>query len=200
MRELREAGTDDLSQYSGVVENNLIFYVARPAIPAPLGKIDTLSKAFVLTKPIFMQQIKEKLEIPCVVCRNSAIHRNSWGAVLNADIVIEGLEDHTAVDVIRKHRRRIVRSARRHARRRSRLTGAVFLPLGYAYVAVFRRDYRRRRLSGFGLDSDLVCTVQLQKLRRIKSPDIIGSTVETVGKWRIAWNRAWLETSGKHVR
>ncbi len=34
LRHLREAGVDDLSQYSGIVEDNLIFYVPRPAMPA----------------------------------------------------------------------------------------------------------------------------------------------------------------------
>jgi hypothetical protein len=79
------------------------------------------------------------------------------------------------------------------------LSGSAYLPLGYAHVAVFRRDYRRRRLSGFGLGNDLVCTVRLQRIRRIKSPDVLGSTVETMGKWRIAWNKAWLETRGQKL-
>jgi hypothetical protein len=70
----------------------------------------------------------------------------------------------------------------------------VYLPIGYAYVSVFKRDYRRRRLSGYGLGEDLVCTLRLQRIRRIQSPDIMGSTAETMGNWRIAWNKAWLES------
>jgi hypothetical protein len=197
LRKLREAGADELSQYSGVVENDLIFYVARPSIPALFGKLDTLAKSFRINMPIAMQQVRENLGIPRIVCRNVTVHRNSWGAVLSAEVVIEGLDNETVFNVIRKHRRRIIRSAIGQARRSFRLHGAAFLPLGYAHVAVFRRDYRRRRLSGFGLGSDLVCTVRLQRIRRIKSPDIMGATVETMGKWRIAWNRAWLETNGQ---
>lgn len=199
LHELREAGANDLSQYSGIVENDLIFYVARPAMPALLGKFDTLAKSFRINMPMAMQQVREKLGIPRIVCRSVAVHRNAWGAVLNAEVVVEGLDDETAAGVIRKQRRRILRSAIKHARRASGLSGAAYLPLGYAYVAVFRRDYRRRRLTEFGLGKDLVCTVRLQRIHRIKSPDIMGSTVETMGKWRIAWNKAWLEASGQQL-
>jgi hypothetical protein len=69
--------------------------------------------------------------------------------------------------------------------------------LGYARVAIFSSDFRRRRLSSFGLNPELVCTVQLQRIRRIKSPDIMGATIETSGKWRIAWNRAWIDSGGQ---
>lgn len=199
LRELREAGVDELSQYGGIVENGLIFYVARPAMPALLSKLDTFAKSFRINMPIGMQQVKENLGIPRIICRNAASHRNLWGAVLNAEVVVEGLHDGTAVSVIRRYRRRVIRSATKHARRENGLSVAAYLPLGYAQVTVFRRDYRRRRLSGFGLGNDLVCTIRFQRIRRIKSPDIFGSTVEAIGKWRIAWNAAWLETSGTQL-
>ncbi|MBN2022747.1 MAG: hypothetical protein JW809_08115 [Pirellulales bacterium] len=199
LRNLREAGVDDLLQYGGIVEDNLVFYVARPAMPVILGKLDTFAKSFQINMPMAIQQLKENLGIPRIVCRNASLHRNSWGAVLKADVVVEDLRDETAVSVIRKHRRRIIRSAVKHARRENRRNGAAYLPLGYAHVAVFRRDYRRHRLSTFGLGNDLVCTIRFQRIRRIKSPDIMGSTVETMGKYRIAWNKAWLETSGRQL-
>ena len=85
MRKLREAGADDLSQYSGIVENNLIFYVATPAMPALLGKLDSSVKAFRINMPLAIQKVRENLGIPRIVCRNSSVHRNSWGAVLNPD-------------------------------------------------------------------------------------------------------------------
>ena len=195
LRALREAGTDDLSQFKGVIENDLIFYVSRPPMPAALGKVDTLIRSIRLHVPIAMRQIKDTLKIPRIVCRRAAVHRNLWGAVLDASVVMEGLEDKAAVDTIHRHRRRIVRSAVKQARRAHRLSLAAYLPLAFVQVAVFKRDYRRRRLSGFGLGKELVCTVRFQRMRRITSPDILGSTVETIGKWRIAWNGAWLKTN-----
>jgi len=199
LRHLRETGAHSLSQYNGVIEDNLIFYVPRPAMPAFIGKLDTFVQSFRLNMPIIMQQMRENMGIPSILCRGASVHRNSWGAVLNAEVVIEGLDDRTALNVIRSHRRRIIKIAMTYARSENKLNGATYLPLGYANVAVFRRDYRCRRLAGFGLDADLVCTVKLQRIHRIKSMDIIGSTVEIIGNWRIAWNSKWLESSGQQI-
>ena len=52
---------------------------------------------------------------------------------------------------------------------------------------------------GFGLGEDLVCTVQIHRTRRIKSLDIMGSTIEMIGKWRVAWNKAWLDAVGEQI-
>jgi hypothetical protein len=59
---------------------------------------------------------------------------------------------------------------------------------------VFSKDYRRRRLNGFGLGADLICVVQFKKFGRAFTPDIIGATIEGAGKWRIAWNKKYLDT------
>ena len=200
LRTLRETGASDLSQYSGIVEDGLIFYVSRPALPAVLGKVDTFVQSLLLQMPLAMRQIRRNLGLHPIVCRHAAVHRNSWGAVLNAEVVLEWIDEYPdAPELVRRHRRRIVRSAIRVARKGSGFAASAYLPIGFAQVAVFRLDLRRRRLSGFGLGSDLVCTVRLHRIRRIKSPDLMGATVENMGKWRIAWNRAWLDSTGHQV-
>ena len=108
--------------------------------------------------------------------------------------VMEGIDGKPVVDAIFKYRRRIARLARRYAWKLNRLTGAAYLPLAFLQVNIYRRDYRCRRFGEIGLGKDLMCTLRFQRMRRIKSPDIIGSTVRVIGKWRIAWNRAWLQT------
>ena len=193
LRTLREGGANDLSEFKGVVIDDLIFYVTEPAMPNILGKLDTFISSIRVHAPIALQQIRDNLKIPYIVCRSATIHRNSWGAVLNAVVSIDRVDDGAMADAIRRHRRRIVRSAITQARRERRWNNAAYLPLGFAQIAVFQRDFRQRRLSGFGTGKDLVCTVRFQRIRRIKSPDIVGSTVEKIGRWRIAWNRAWLE-------
>ena len=194
LRQLREAGVADMRQYRGIIENDMIFYVPWVSIPTVFGKVVVAFTILRILVPLTAQQIREKLGTPSVVCRSAIIHRNSWGAVLNADVVMQGLEGKAAVDAVIKYRRYIVRSARRHARRLNRLSGAAYLPLAFVQVQIYRRDYRKRRLRSLGLGRDLICTLRLQRMRRIKSPDIIGSTVQVVGQWRIAWNRAWLQS------
>jgi len=197
LRQSRESGAVEVHQYASAMEKTGFFYVPRPALPRLLGRIDTLVHSFRLRWPLVLRQIRENLQIPSIVSRDARMHRNSWGYVLNGAVVIIGLQNETAARIIRSHRRRIIRIAAGGARSSaSWLNLARYLPLGYARIAVFSEDLRRRRLSSFGLGPQLVCTIQLQRIRRIKSPDIIGSTIEVSGNWRIAWNRAWIESGG----
>lgn len=197
LEQLRLADASDIAQYHGVVENNLVFCVPRLALPRALARIDTFAHSFRLNWPLAMERLRLQLKIPHVVCRNASLHPNSWSLVLTGEVVINEFNDRLGLGIVHKWRRRIIRTALKAARRTAGwLTAARYLPLGYARLALFRKNYRRRRLSGFGLGEDLVCTVQFQRIRRIRSPDIMGSTIEASGKWRIAWNRAWLEAAG----
>lgn len=199
IREIREMGASDLLQYRGIVENNLLFYVPQPRLPWFIGRFGSLIHSLRIHAPIEVQRFRESLGIPNVICRNANIHRNKLCAVLKAEIVIEGLDTEITVKAIHKYRTRILKTALRFARKQNRNHLAVYLPIGYAEIAVFKRDYRRRRLSGFGLGEDLICMVKLKKIQRIKSIDIMGSTTEIMGSWRINWNKAWLEKSGIHI-
>lgn len=194
LKRLREAQVDDLVRYRGVVENDLVFYVPLVSIPKILGKSVILLESLKLHLPLAAQQMRENLGVPSIVCRNARIHRNSWGAVLRADVVMEGINGKSAVDSIVKYRGRIARLARRYARKLNRSTVAAYLPLAFLQANIYQRDYRTRRFGEVGLDKDLICTLRFQRMRRIESPDIIGATVHVIGKWRIAWNRRWLET------
>jgi hypothetical protein len=196
LRQLRESGADDLADYSGVLEDNLVFYVPTPGMPRVIGKLDTLLTSYRINMPTAVDQIRQNFEIPRIVCRGARVHRNLWGAVLGGEVVLEDIDGAAAVDVIRKHHRRIIHAAAKGARGAAQNRAAGLLPLGFAQIAVFRRDYRSRRLAGFGLGSDLICTVRLQRLARIRMPDILGAAIETRGPWRVAWNRAWLEDCG----
>ena len=78
-------------------------------MPDILGKIDTFVSSIRVHAPLAMQQIRDNLKIPSIVCRSAAVHRNSWGAVLNAVVVIDRVDDAAMADAIRRHRRRIIR-------------------------------------------------------------------------------------------
>lgn len=113
---------------------------------------------------------------------------------MKADIVIESVGKEINEKIVRENSRSIIRLAKRHARRQlSCLNIARYLPLGFVQINVFCADHRARRLAGFGLGKDLVGTIRLQRIRRIRSPDIFGSTIEIYGGLRFAWNRSWLD-------
>ena len=193
LKEIRERpGPRSMEEYKGVLENNLVFY--RPNVPQLklVSKIETLLTSFRLHMPLAFEQIRESLERIPIKPRRAEIHRNGWGAVVNGAVVVDLSRESDPRDAVRKARRRIIRAARRLAYKRStRCNVARFLPTGYARIAVYQSDQRHRAL--WGLPADLVCTVQIQFIARIRAPDISGSTIERVGIHRIAWNKAWLD-------
>ena len=198
LQRLRESAAAEITDYATAFDEVGLFYFPRPALPRFLGRLDTLLHSFRLQWPLAAQKMRENLGIPNIVSRNARMHRNDWGFVLDGAVVIEGLTNESAADTIRAQRRRIIRKAAKQARSvTSWLNPVRYLPLGYARIAVFSKDFRRRRLSSFGLGPELICTIQLQRIRRIKSPDIMGSTIEARGNLRIAWNRAWIKSGGR---
>ena len=199
LKDLREAGADDFQHYKGTVEDDLMFFIPRLRAPALLCRLGTLVSAFKANFALAIQNMREEMKrqlgIPMIDFRFASAHRNSWASVLHASVVLVELEEADTQETIRKNQQQIVKLAKRAARRNDRFNLATYLPIGFAEVKVFRADYRERRLVGFGLGSDLVCTVSFRRLRQVRRPDLIGSTVESSGKWRIAWNRAWLDDS-----
>lgn len=157
-------------------------------------QLNTLKFAFVVGWPVALADYRAHTGRPQMIVRSASIHRNGWGAVLNADVVIESDNAPVNQDIVRRYSRTIIRKARKVARREQSWFSVVkYLPLGFAQINVFCKDYRARRLSVFGLGEDLVGTIRLQRIQRIKSPDILGSTIELSGGLRFAWNRNWLE-------
>lgn len=199
LQALRESGVDDLSKYVQASENGLISFDRRFKLPSFLGMIETIRAGLRLNLSGMKEDFRRSFGIPALDCRTVTVHRNSWGAVLNASVIAEGLKRGKVAELVRQHRRRFVRAAISHARQTNRWNIAAYLPVGFAQINVFRADYRCRHLANFGLAEDLICTVRLHRLRRIQAPDILGSTVFQDGNWRIAWNQAWLESSGEKI-
>lgn len=194
LRALREEQCHSLEKYQGVIEKDLVFYVPHIRWPEFVGRFELFLGSFKLHVPQALEDFRKQLGLAEIIVRNSNIHRNSWGCVLNASVYITALTEEVDHDTIRKSCRRIVSNALSCGRQKtSRLSVTRYLPLGFARISVFHNNYRRRRLSNYGLGKDLVCTVQVQRISRIRSPDIFESTIEKHGRYRIAWNQAWLE-------
>ncbi len=184
----------EFGKYSDVLEKTGLFFIPHVKLPKILRKIGSLWLIFRVYFELAASEYREKLGLCRVVVRDAQIHRNAWGVVLNADVVLEREGEQVEQAHVRRQSKAIIRKSLREARRKkSYFNLSRYLPLGYARVHLFQKDYRRRRLVNFGLAKDLVGTIQIKRIRRIKAPDIAGSTIEQIRSVRIAWNHRWLE-------
>lgn len=194
LRQIRVRKDRTLADYKDALEGGLLFYVPKWRLPSILRWLETIYMTIKLLWPHYMREWRERLGMPSICVRNARIHRNGWIAVLQADVV--SLSTTTTLDqeTIRKLRARIISLSAREARRRAQFLSITrYLPIGFARVSVFAKDYRRRRLQSFGLRQDLICAIQMRRVSRIVAPALSGSTVEVIGRYRIEWNRAWLQ-------
>jgi hypothetical protein len=192
------AKRDDVSvqDFAGVLEDGLVFYVPRVKLPRILSRLNTFLISLKIHVSLAKAEFHRNLGLPIIEVRNVSLHRDGWRAVLKGEVVIFSRAGDIESEEIYSSLRRITRRAAKKARRGRSLFNVIrHLPLGLVYLSVFNRDYRQRRLSGFGLGPDLICTIRIDKTKRNKSPDISGATIEERGKYRIAWNRQWLDNA-----
>lgn len=188
-------GNFTIQDCGDVLEEGLVFYMPRPKLPKILSTINTFYTAAKLNIPLAVAEFRKNMGKAVIDVRNVSIHRNGWRLVLKGQIVIHPTSNSINRDDIYKSLHRIIKMAAKKARSKKPFFGFLrHLPLGFVYLSIFNQNYRKRRLAGYGLGSDLVCTLRVQKIKRIKVPDIMGSTIEERGKYRIAWNKSWLES------
>lgn len=192
---LRAQGPRSIEDYGDVRDEGVpLFYVPRMKLPRVLSRLDSLIRAFQINLPIFRANLRERLGRPEIVVRTGEIHRSGVWVVLNGAVVLRHPRGKLKQDLVRRACSQVISKTLSYAQARcARLGSARVLPLGFARVIVVERDYRKRRLASFGLGPDLVCTVQLKRIARIQSPDILDSTIEQIGPFRVAWNKAWLD-------
>ncbi len=190
----RRRHAETFEEYQSVVENDLVMYMPPRALPRPIAKLETWWGIAVLNWPSIGKHYRSSMGIPELLVRSASIHANGWRCVVNADVVVGDGTEEVDRALVKRCATRIIRAASSHARRATNVADAArHLPLGFAQVAVYRKDHRTRTLRGYGLGSDLICTLRIANIARIKSLDIVGSEIEEVGRIRIAWNRAWLD-------
>lgn len=182
-------------QYTDVLEDNGIFFVPRVRLPRLAGKFGSLWLAYKVGTPAVSSEFRKNLGLCKVTVRRTELHRNSWGAVLKADVIIEAGGEQIVQSHLRRQCRSIVRKSLKEARKNQPYLSILrYLPLGFARIHVFRKDYRRRKLLNFGLAADMIASLEIKRIPRIRAPDIVGSTIETKRGIRIAWNRLWMES------
>ncbi|MFT5548192.1 MAG: hypothetical protein ACI9CO_000106 [Candidatus Azotimanducaceae bacterium] len=192
LKDKRERKVSEWEGYGGILESDLVFWVPFIKLPRIIHRINTLflSVKLIVTTQRLLRTINGRFELHS---RNAEIHRNGWRVVLKADVVIESKHKMSTTDV-KSEGNSLISIALTTARKKLPWHSILrYLPLGYARVSLFSKDYRCRNLEGFGLGQELIGTVQLQRIMGIRSPDIFGSSVELAGPLKYAWNRSWQE-------
>ncbi len=191
LRERRVNRVSDFDGYAGILESDLIFWVPFIKIPKLFHKIYTYFLSVELFSSVrFLATVQNKGV--SIQARTVSIHRNGWRVVLNGSVVVESKYDITTA-YIKQQGNGLIRIALKEARKNVPFYSPLrYLPLGYARVSLIDKDHRRGVLKSFGLRKELIGTIQVQMIKRIRSPDIFGSTIEQIGSIRYAWNKEWL--------
>jgi hypothetical protein len=178
-----------IEDYKGVWEEKIIFNNYR-FMPTLFFRISTL---LTVMKAIFPLKLKETMEDRkelLTTVRTTEIHRIRYHSVLNASVVVESNSDKQLDNLIRANCSRIASAAIKVARQRAHFNNASkYLIVGYFRIKIFARDYRIRKLENSGLMPDLLCTLEFNKTKKIKSIDIAGGIPEIIGDYRIVWNK-----------
>jgi len=201
LKSLRTSGTTMLEDYKGVLVEDLLFYVPRIKLPKIILIIDTYIHSIKCAVPLILKEYRKNTSQLKVTPRITSSHKNSWGLVVSSYIVIENEFGKLNKSIISKNIRLIIRKSKKPVNTQL-LKGDLkkILPVGYMRVHVFHNDYRTRRLASFGLNEDLICTIQLKRIKRIQAPDIFGSTIEIINGYRVAWNKKWIEKNNTKKR
>jgi len=198
LAEARNAGPTSFADYSDVFRSRrFVDFGPRRRLPRLFRLFGGWLQILRATLPTLLSDIRKGRGEPTVVVRIASLHRSGCWAILRATVVISAPEGDADKAAVRSASKRIFKRALALARsNHGLLVPAHWLALGWGRIFVLRADHRRTRLSSFGLGADLICTLQVARSRRVRVPDIMGSTVEQRGKLRIAWNRAWMEAFG----
>jgi hypothetical protein len=195
LRNLRQNKNASLIDYVDAINDKSIFYVPRLKLPRIFSRIHTLYLSFKTHWSLFVEDLHKQFGRANICVREAKIHKNSFKCVLNGAVFIDNYSLPITQKTIKGLKGAVIKKSLHMARKRIPWFDITkHLPLGFALVKVYRKNYRRRQL--YGLGPDLICTIQIKYIKRIQCPDIMGSTVEQVGKYRIAWNKEWLENIG----
>ncbi|PHR46759.1 MAG: hypothetical protein COA32_09765 [Fluviicola sp.] len=181
LKENREKGN---LNYKGVIED-VLFFVPKfktPRFFRLLRRLYFTSKTEFKYKYLFRKKSEYQV-------RWTESHRNVNHSVVKAGVVLTSI-DKLPEDIIRENITQIARKTIKNARKNTSLFKRHrYLTVGYLSIFIYQEDRRLREIKNSGLIENLICTVVKKKLKRINSPDIIGSKIETIGNYRIAWNK-----------
>ncbi|GAH33515.1 unnamed protein product, partial [marine sediment metagenome] len=194
----RLKNSDDLDSYKGVLEENLLFFIPKIRVPKVFRKLIRFLSIARKTFPIEYHKstnyiFKRKYEL-----RETKPFRRGISIIISdPSLFVYPEHKENIVELIRKDYKRITRYAIRKSKKELNFIPSRFLKTKYIRVTIYDTDLRKRQLRGSGLIDSLVCSITVNKSRKIRNIDFIGGKLEEKGKYRIVWNGKW--TGIKHV-
>lgn len=182
-----------MESYKGVLENNGIMFLPKIKMPKIIYKIGTLIMSINVIMPLaYKNYIKNIFPKPFII-RDTRIHsKGRFSVVEDPCVVIKKEFRHDLETLVRSNQRKIVKQVKRHSRKQCSLFSILrYLPIKYLRVFVYESDFRVRRLRNSGLIPQLICTIEVNTSKKIKTNDIVGGIIEIHGKYRIVWNSKW---------
>ncbi|MBP1631267.1 MAG: hypothetical protein H6Q15_2160 [Bacteroidetes bacterium] len=202
LRELRLNKETKLEDYKGVLEGDLLYFIPKFIFPKFIYKIGTLLSSLRIIFPIHLKKYLDTYFPQPFYLRETQIHTKGYFTVIvDPSIIIKHKFQIDIQNLIRHNRQKIVRLAIN----KSKATLPYFsktrlYPVKYIRLFVYDMDKRVRQLQNSGLIEELICSIEVNTTRRISTIDINGGTVEQIGKYRIVWNKKWLEKQGKRLQ
>ncbi|MCH8010734.1 MAG: hypothetical protein IIA61_02100 [Candidatus Marinimicrobia bacterium] len=188
----RLKNSDDINGYTGVLEEDLLFFIPKIKLPKLLRKFLNILTITKSNFPIEYHKntnfiFKRKYEL-----RETKPFRRGFSIIINdPSLFIYPEYNEEIVDLIRKDYKKIVRYAIRKSKKEINSIIPLCLPTKYIRVTIYDTDLRKRQLRSSGLIDSLVCSITVNKSKRIKTIDLFGGKLEQKGKYRIVWNKNW---------
>lgn len=194
-REIRLKQDIKLEDYKGVLEEDLLFFIPKFKFPKFVYKIGSLWSSLKTNFPIHFNKYLDAYFPRPFYLRETQIHSKKYFTVItDPSIVIKPNYHNDIQNLIRNNRKKIVKLTIKKSKKTVPFfSKANILPVKYIRLFIYDTDKRVRQLRYSGLIEELICTIEINTTRKIKTIDIIGGTLEEIGKYRIVWNRKWIE-------
>lgn len=194
-RVLREQNETRFEAYKGVLEGDLLFFVPKLKFPRIIYKIGSYLSIVKTTMPLEWAKYINTYFPKTFYIRETQIHsKGRFTVVQDPSVVVKQEFQDDIKQLIRKNAGKMVSQTINYSRKQcSHFSLARYLPVRHIRISIYDTDMRVRNLRNSGLIPQLVATVEVNTSKRIPTIDIIGGTPEQRGKYRIVWNKRWLE-------
>lgn len=189
LKKIRIKNTKNIADYSKAIESGSILFTPKFKLPKIFSIIFNSILLFKIILPLRIREIEYFQPKLTLNIRDLEMHKNEFHSVINSRIIINTHLKIHINKIIRKYCGYIIKRVTRMARKRVKITNiSKYLPLGFIRISLYEKDFRLRKLGSAGIIPELICTLEIKTLKRIKAPDIIGGIPEWVKNIKIVWN------------